>query len=267
MQFTHYDLGQKTGGEIVEVTLNGSAANVRLLDDSNFHSYQAGRNHRYYGGHATRSPVRLQIPNSGRWHVVIDLGGYAGTIRSSIRVLPGPLPPLREVPLSSIPTLIQRESQSVPGSDNKQQKQYDVFISHAFEDKQTVVDPLVHALQLAGLKVWYDSLELHIGDSLRRKIDEGLAGSRFGIVVLSQAFFKKGWTNFELDGLVTRAVTGEQILLPIWHNVSKQEVMQYSSALADKVARSTSMHTVEEIAEEIASVIRRDAIHQRGSDE
>ncbi len=75
-------------------------------------------------------------------------------------------------------------------------------------------------------------------------------------MVLSQSFFGKGWTEYELDGLVTRAVSGEQILLPIWHNVSKKEVMGYSPSLADRLARSTATHTVEEIAAEIADVIK-----------
>jgi hypothetical protein len=74
--------------------------------------------------------------------------------------------------------------------------------------------------------------------------------------VLSKEFFKKGWTNYELDGLVTRSVTGEQILLPIWHDVTKREVIDYSPSLADKLARSTATHTVEEIAAEIISVIQ-----------
>jgi hypothetical protein len=113
------------------------------------------------------------------------------------------------------------------------------------------------ALQGAGLSVWYDEFELRIGDSLRRKIDKGLASSRFGVVVLSQAFFGRGWPEYELDGLVTRAVSGEQVLLPIWHNVSKREVMNYSPSLADRLARSTGTHTVEEIAAEIVDVIRQ----------
>ena len=68
-------------------------------------------------------------------------------------------------------------------------------------------------------------------------------------------FFAKGWPNYELDGLVTRAVSGEQLLLPVWHNVSKEEVIRYSPSLADKLARNTAMHTVVEIATEIAAVI------------
>ena len=95
---------------------------------------------------------------------------------------------------------------------------------------------------------------------MRRKIDTGLASSRFGVVILSQSFFGRGWPEYELDGLVTRAVSGEQILLPIWHNVSKREVMSYSPSLADRLARNTSTHTVEEIAAELVDVIRNPAI-------
>ena len=50
-------------------------------------------------------------------------------------------------------------------------------------------------------------------------------------------------------------MTGEQVILPLWHQISKQEVIDYSPSLADKVARSTSDFTIEEIAQEIASVI------------
>lgn len=97
--------------------------------------------------------------------------------------------------------------------------------------------PLAKALVNENLRVWYDEFELRIGDSLRRKIDLGLANSRVGLVVLSHAFIGKGWTNYELDGIVTRAITGEQMLLPIWHNITKREVMDFSPSLADKVAR------------------------------
>ena len=77
--------------------------------------------------------------------------------------------------------------------------------------------PLARALSDGGLSVWYDEFKLRIGDSLRRKIGTGIAKSRFGVVVLSRSFCDKGWTNYELDGLVTHAVSGEQVLLLIWH--------------------------------------------------
>jgi len=134
-------------------------------------------------------------------------------------------------------------------------RKYDVFISHASEDKNDVVRPLALALQNKQLRVWYDEFELKIGDSLRQKIDKGLANSRFGIVVLSKNFIRKGWTNYELDGIITKSISGQQVVLPIWHDITKQEVIDYSPSLADKVARNTAVYTIEEIAEEIAEVI------------
>lgn len=214
MQFIQHDLGYRQGGETVEVTLSGNAANVRLMDSSNFSSYKNGRQHRFYGGLARRSPVRLKIPHSGHWYVTVDMQGLGGSVRSSARILPSPLPVLREAPLSSVPSLLQPEKK--PKSDDTSAvREYDVFISHASEDKDAVVRPLANALRNGGLRVWFDEFELRIGDSLRRKIDHGLATSRFGVVVLSHAFFGKGWTNYELDGIVTRTVSGEQVILPI----------------------------------------------------
>jgi hypothetical protein len=139
-----------------------------------------------------------------------------------------------------------------------EEKEYDVFISHAIEDKEAIVRPLAHALREEDLVVWYDEFELRVGSSLRRSIDRGLANSRFGVVVLSESFFGKGWTNYELDGLVTRDIAsgGMQIILPIWHRVTKDEVIRYSPSLADKLALRSSDQTVEEMAREIAEVVR-----------
>ncbi len=253
MNFTHYDLGQRKGGEVVEVTLSGSAANVSLLDNSNLSSYRNGRQHRYYGGLARKSPIRLSIPRSGHWHVTVDMQGLRGNVRSSARVLPSALPPLREAPLSQVPNLVQNAT-SDDSPDTA--REYDVFISHASEDKDAIVRPMANALVAEGLVVWYDEFELRIGDSLRRKIDHGLAKSRVGLVVVSEAFMAKGWTNYELDGIITRVADGDQVLLPIWHNISKDAIVEYSPSLADKVARSTATHTIEEIATEIADLLQ-----------
>src|SRR5690242_19982551 len=98
MNFRYYDLGQRSAGEIVEVTLSGNAANVRLMDSSNFNIFKRGGQHRFYGGHAQRSPVRLGVPSSGHWYVTIDFGEHSGSVRTAVRVLPGALPTLREPP-------------------------------------------------------------------------------------------------------------------------------------------------------------------------
>ena len=251
MNFLKFDLGQRQRGEVVEITLS-SGANVRLMTSSNFSNYKNGRRHQFVGGLAKRSPTRLQIPSSGHWYVVVDMQGLRGTTRASVNVLPGALPEIREAPLSSVPTLVREPAPAIePGAEA-----FDVFISHASEDKDTIVRSLANELVNQGLKVWYDEFALRIGDSLRQKIDKGLARSRVGLVVLSPAFIAKGWTNYELDGIVSRTVSGEQILLPIWHEITKQQVMDFSPSLADKVARSTATHTIEEIASEIADLLK-----------
>lgn len=132
------------------------------------------------------------------------------------------------------------------------QTTYDVFVSHASEDKDDFVRDFVKCLQQNGLKVWYDEFTLRVGDSLRRSIDNGLRNSRYGIVVLSEAFFSKEWPQRELDGLFAREVNGEKVILLIWHKISKNEVMKFSPIIADMLALNTSSFTIEEIAKEIS---------------
>lgn len=134
-------------------------------------------------------------------------------------------------------------------------KEYDFFISHASEDKEDFVRSLAEKLKEQGLNIWYDEFELKVGDSLRRSIDRGLRNSRYGIVILSTSFFKKNWPQYELDGLVTREMNGVKVILPIWHKVSKDEVMKYSPSLADKVALNSSVLSIDEIVAELKQLI------------
>lgn len=122
---------------------------------------------------------------------------------------------------------------------NKPDK-YDVFISHASEDKLSVVRPLASLLVQAGVKVWLDEAELTIGDSLRRKIDEGLSNSSYGVVVLSKSFFSKEWPKKELDALVALEDGRMKKILPIYHEITQGDVKKYSPLLADKLAENTS---------------------------
>ena len=132
---------------------------------------------------------------------------------------------------------------------------YDAFISHASEEKDDLVRPLAETLTEMGFNIWYDEFELRVGDSLRESIDKGLAVSAYGIVVLSTAFFAKNWPQYELNGLVAREIDGGKVILPLWHNVTKQDVLQYSPPLADKVALVSPDKSIEEIAEALAKVL------------
>jgi hypothetical protein len=257
MEHLRYDLGNLKQGSTVVVTLQNQA-NVQLMTSSDYTNYKAGRRYRYHGGRVTRSPFRITVPSKGHWVVAIDLGGLAGRISASIAVQPPPrgfLPQARSAQENPASRVTVREDPKEPEGDVLGGQTWDVFISHASEDKATVARPLRDALSGMGITVWLDEAQMRIGHSMRRKIDEGIRSSRFGVVVLSEAFFRKGWTNHELDGLVTRTVAGEQSLLPIWHHLSADQVRAFSPSLADKVAMSTKAFTIEEIAEQIAEVV------------
>lgn len=134
-------------------------------------------------------------------------------------------------------------------------EEYDVFISHASEDKEDFVDGLYQELNSRGVKVWYDTMSIQWGDSLRFKIDEGLRKSRFGIVILSNDYIRKGWTQYELDGLFQREMTGGKTILPIWHKITKDEVQAFSPTLAGRKALNTAMLSAVEIAEELIRLL------------
>jgi hypothetical protein len=136
---------------------------------------------------------------------------------------------------------------------------YDLFVSHASEDKDEIARPLVEALKERGLTVWFDEQTLRVGDSLRRKIDEGLKQSRFGVVILSPHFFEKEWPQVELDGLTAKATaSGETVILPIWHHLSKDDVLSRSPTLAGVMALNTSVMTIGEIADSLRSRVLPD---------
>jgi hypothetical protein len=87
MHYLHTDLGVLSAGSVVIVELSGTEANVLLLDNGNLASYKRGDRYRYYGGHFRLSPARIPVPAAGRWHVVIDLGGGAGSVSAAVRVV------------------------------------------------------------------------------------------------------------------------------------------------------------------------------------
>lgn len=124
-------------------------------------------------------------------------------------------------------------------SDKKNSFEYDVFICHASEDKESFVRSLAETLVSKELRVWYDDLTLLLGDSLRRSIEFGLAKSRYGVVVLSKNFFAKEWPQTELDALVAMENGRGKVILPIWHGVTKEKVQSFSPILAGRVAAST----------------------------
>lgn len=150
-------------------------------------------------------------------------------------------------------TLLEKESS--PMEHKSDNTTYDIFISHASEDKDAIARPLYNALIAKGISVWFDEAVIKLGDSLRRKIDEGLSKCRYGLVILSPHFLFKEWPQRELDGLVAReTASGDKAILPIWHEIDRDTLLRYSPSLADRIA-GLSEDGVPELVEKILQVL------------
>ncbi|MEN0040067.1 MAG: toll/interleukin-1 receptor domain-containing protein [Pseudomonadota bacterium] len=137
-------------------------------------------------------------------------------------------------------------------------KKWDAFISHASEDKD-FAKPLAKILARLGINIWYDEFELKAGDSLVASIDNGLANSSFGILILSKAFFSKNWTEREYRGLTTLELNGDGVILPIWRDVDRSTVANFSPHLSDKFALQADTADLQSIALSIVEIIDPDA--------
>lgn len=138
------------------------------------------------------------------------------------------------------------------------EKNWDVFISHASEDKDTVVRQLADTLEKMKVKIWFDEFSLKVGDSLSKSIDDGLQKSKFGIVVISKNFLEKRWTDYEYRSLLSKEDNSKKVILPIWHDISKDEVKKFSLYLSDKVALDTSKSPINKITLQLTETIRPD---------
>jgi hypothetical protein len=131
----------------------------------------------------------------------------------------------------------------------------DAFISYASEDRSEVAMPLAEGLTARGFGVWIDQYELKVGMSVYAAIDEGLRRCRFGVVVLSPAFFAKHWPARELHALAALAASeGRDKILPVWHLVDGAAMASYSPLLADVWAARTT-DGIEAVIDRIADVL------------
>ena len=166
--------------------------------------------------------------------------------------------------LTQLGTPVKKEGQFNQASQNSSEKQtsrvtekrqqtFDVFICHASEDKD-FVNKLAGSLKGKKIAVWYDSFQIGWGDDLRPAIDNGLKNSRFGIVVFSKAFLgKKKWTEYELSGLFSKEKKGRKVILPIWHNITREDIAGYSPTFADRIAKRSD--NIGSIAKELKNLL------------
>ncbi len=162
-----------------------------------------------------------------------------------------PLKNTNEVILTHEPTEKAPASRIVA----KKTKKFDVFICHASEDKP-FVKKLAEALRKVGIEVWYDDFQLGWGDDLRPTIDNGLKNSHYGLVIFSKSFLaKKKWTEYELNGLFAKENQDRKVILPIWHDITRDDIAQYSPSLANRLAKSSS--SIKEIISELKKLLKK----------
>lgn len=135
---------------------------------------------------------------------------------------------------------------------------WDAFISHASEDKAVVARPLANELATHSVRVWLDEAEIMAGESIRARIDEGLAKSRFGVLIMSPHFLAKEWTGAEIGALFAREMAGSHVLIPVWHNITHGDLIQHSPLLADRLALNT-LAGLPAVAGQIVRQLRRES--------
>lgn len=154
------------------------------------------------------------------------------------------------------------------GSQSGEVSQYDVFISYASEDTD-YVDTLTAEMKKLGIEVWRDTLSIGWGDSIRDKIDKGLLNSQFAVVVLSKNYMGKYWTKYEFDGILNLETTTRKVFLPIWHNVTLEEVKAFSPSISGRRAFITEDVTPSFIAKkfkELLEQVEKECQEQRNDD-
>jgi TIR domain len=130
------------------------------------------------------------------------------------------------------------------------------FISHDTRDKLDIAQPLALSLLKAMCPVWYDEFSLKVGDSLRGSIETGLKECHRCILILTPNFLNnESWGKKEYDSIFTRELLEkENVILPIWHQVTAKDVCKYSPALADRVAVDWSKG-IDEVTRKLLGVL------------
>ena len=115
---------------------------------------------------------------------------------------------------------------------------------------------LAETLKNSGLEVWYDEFQVGWGDDLRPAIDNGLLNSSYGLVIFSKSFLgKKKWTEYELNGLFSKEKQGKKVILPIWHDIERSDLEEYSPTFADRIALKSD--SISKIVSELRKLLNK----------
>ena len=134
----------------------------------------------------------------------------------------------------------------------------DIFLCHAWDDRQGAAKQLHDSLEARGVTVWFSEKDVLLGSPLMREIDRGLAKSRAGLVLVTPAFLKRlaaaGIADKELSALLVR-----DLLVPIVHDATYEELRDVSPLLASRSGLSTGEDTLDQIAVKVGELVALDA--------
>lgn len=134
-------------------------------------------------------------------------------------------------------------------SQAKTLPEYDVFISPANADKEELIEELYNSLDKLGIKIFYDKEVLEWGDKWKDKILEGTKKAEFAIIVISENFFDREWTERELVEFLNRQNrNGQKLILPILHNITVDQLKEKYPSIADIQAIDSAKYTCDHIA-------------------
>lgn len=141
------------------------------------------------------------------------------------------------------------EKITVPAYKAKGIPMYDVFISHANKDKETLIQDLYKSLEKLGIAIFYDKESLEWGDNWKNKILEGVQKAEFAIIVISTNFFGREWTERELYEFMNRQNrNGQKLILPILYNITVEQLREKYPTLADIQAIDSAEYSCDQIA-------------------
>ncbi|MBQ9199064.1 MAG: toll/interleukin-1 receptor domain-containing protein [Lachnospiraceae bacterium] len=133
---------------------------------------------------------------------------------------------------------------------------YDVFLSHANADKIAYVEDLKKSFDKLGISVFYDKDSLKWGDNWKNRIFEGLENCNYGVIVISESFFGREWTEKELKTLLSRQnKSGQKIILPILYNTTAKDLQKHHKKLADIQFLDASQYDIKDITIQLANIL------------
>lgn len=264
MNFKAFDMGNCKGGEIIEIILKGDGVNVSIMDAPNYFEYKNGRKHKYIGGHVQSSPYKVMLPYDAHWYVAIDFGGYPGEAKCAVRKLSGKLPKLPGEKDGII--RVSTSGGSVDEEDIKSEfnldidtgyglKEFDYFITYAQEKYKEIAQPLANAMAFRGKKICLEDFAMEKEDNLVKMVQKGFLQAKRGIIIISKEFAENGWLTYELDEILNLKKNDENLVTPVWHRVTKDEIIQAcGTAFLSTMEYNTMTRTVTELIADLLNL-------------